>query len=64
MEEFQAALPESVRFPLQLLIDAAGVGVFAYIAWRGSRPTLNNLSTRRDAGNAVLAVHGAAPPSG
>lgn len=46
MEEFQAALPERIRFPLQLVIDAAGIGVFAYIAWAGFQTTLNNLNNQ------------------
>lgn len=46
MEEFQAMLPESLRFPLQLVIDLAGVAVFAYIAYAGVATTLNNLSNQ------------------
>ncbi len=43
MEEFQAMLPERIRYPLQLVIEAAGILVFAYIAFAAIITTLNNL---------------------
>lgn len=43
MEEFQAMLPERIRYLLQLLIDAAGVAVFAYMSYAGVTTILNNL---------------------
>ena len=46
MEEFQAMLPERPRFFLQLLIDAVGIGVFAFFAYAGVRTILNNLSNQ------------------
>ncbi|MGL4323060.1 MAG: TRAP transporter small permease [Beijerinckiaceae bacterium] len=46
MEEFQAMLPERIRFPLQLLIDAAGIFVFAYIAYAAIITMLNNMSNK------------------
>ncbi len=46
MEEFQAMLPERIRYPLQLLIEAAGILVFAYIACAAVVTTLNNLNNQ------------------
>lgn len=46
MEEFQAMLPERIRYPLQLLVDATGIIVFIYIAYAAIVTTLNNLSNQ------------------
>ncbi len=46
MEEFQAMLPERIRYPLQLLIDGAGVAVFAYIAYAAAVTTFNNMNNQ------------------
>jgi TRAP-type C4-dicarboxylate transport system permease small subunit len=46
MEEFQALLPERIRFALQLVIDGAGVIVFAYVAYAAFVTTLNNMSNQ------------------
>ncbi|MGL4810673.1 MAG: TRAP transporter small permease [Beijerinckiaceae bacterium] len=46
MEEFQGMLPERVRFALQLVIDAAGGMVFAYVAYAAVVTTLGNLTNK------------------
>jgi TRAP-type C4-dicarboxylate transport system permease small subunit len=46
MEEFQAMLPERIRYPLQLLIEGSGIAVFAYVAYAAIVTTLNNLSNQ------------------
>jgi TRAP-type C4-dicarboxylate transport system permease small subunit len=46
MEEFQAMLPERIRYPLQLLIEGAGVAVFTYVAAAAVVTTLNNMSNQ------------------
>lgn len=43
MEELQAALPERMRFWLQLIIDATGIGVFGYICFAALVTIGNNL---------------------
>jgi TRAP-type C4-dicarboxylate transport system permease small subunit len=46
MEEFQGVLPERLRFGLQLVIEALGVLVFAYMAYAAVATILNNLNNR------------------
>jgi TRAP-type C4-dicarboxylate transport system permease small subunit len=46
MEEFQAMLPEWIRYPLQLFIEGSGIAVFAYVAYAAAVTTLNNLSNQ------------------
>jgi TRAP-type C4-dicarboxylate transport system permease small subunit len=46
MEEFQAMLPEPIRYPLQLLIEGSAVAVFAYIACAAVVTTLNNMNNQ------------------
>ena len=45
MEEFQAMLPERPRFFLQLLIDAVGIGVFAFFAYAGVSATIRSFNS-------------------
>jgi TRAP-type C4-dicarboxylate transport system permease small subunit len=46
MEEFQAMLPERIRYPLQLLIEGLGVTVFAYFAYAAIFTILNNMNNQ------------------
>lgn len=46
MEEFQAMLPERLRFILQLGIDMAGIIVFAFVGYAGIVTILNNLTNQ------------------
>ncbi|MGL4635476.1 MAG: TRAP transporter small permease [Beijerinckiaceae bacterium] len=46
MEEFQAMLPERIRYPLQLTIESAGILVFAYIAYAAITTIFNNLNNQ------------------
>ena len=46
MEEFQALLPERLRFVLQLGIDVSGIAVFAFMAFAGAWTILNNLNNQ------------------
>ena len=61
MEEFQALIPARPRWWLQLLIEVAGIALFALVAVadRGHHPQQHE-QPDGDAGDAVLAVHGAA----
>ncbi len=43
MEEFQAMLPERLRYPLQMALEASGVAVFGYMAYAGIVTIGNNM---------------------
>ena len=61
MEEFQGALPPRPRWYLQMAIELAGVAMFGVIFLRrGDHHRRQPREPDADAGNAVLAVHGAA----